>query len=248
MATRQYRSTLYENYATIQVPIWNESNIKHDAVWTHAVMNRLHGWLPPDKSAQCLDIGCGSGLLLQMLRDAGYSHLSGVDISPQAVAIATKLGFKVIQADILGFLRDSHKSYDLIVAFDVVEHFDKDELIELATLILRRLTPKGRFILQTPNALSPWSASVRYGDLTHEWIFDPRCLASTLKMIGFNDIRIREITPYVHGIFSALRWTLWSLIRMGCAAWNLAETGATEGNVYTRNMVAVASKPPELHS
>jgi hypothetical protein len=133
----------------------------------------------------------------------------------------------------------------LITAFDVVEHFGKDEILEVLALIRDRLTPGGRFILQTPNAMSPWAASYRYHDLTHEWIYDPHCITAVLALVGLHEVEIREITPYVHGIPSALRLAAWSVIRAACAVWNLAETGSAGGGVYTRNLMAVAFRPME---
>jgi 2-polyprenyl-3-methyl-5-hydroxy-6-metoxy-1,4-benzoquinol methylase len=242
MANREYRSKLYENYAKVQKPEWSESHSGADAVWRAAALRRLSGWLPADRKAKCLDLGCGSGLLLESLRQAGYFDLQGVDLGGPTVDLARKRGFEVVQDDLRDFLQKSNERFDLITAFDVVEHFGKDEIIDVLTLIHDRLSPGGLFILQTPNAMSPWSASYRYHDLTHEWIFDPHCIAALLQLVGFQDIRIREITPYVHGAFSAMRWALWNLIRIGCAVWNFAETGSAQGGVYTRNMVVVGSR------
>jgi len=243
MPNRMYRSKLYENYATVQTPVWNESDSRRDAVWSQATLSRLHGWLPQDKKAKCLDLGCGSGLLLETLCDAGYSDVRGVDLGGQAINVARKRGHQVVQADLRDFLRGANDSFDLITAFDVIEHFDKDELIEVLALVHDRLSPGGRFILQTPNALSPWAASYRYQDLTHELIFGPHCITSVLQLMGFHDVRIREITPYVHGAFSAVRWALWKVIRMSCALWNIVETGSDKGGIYTRNMVVMAIRP-----
>jgi 2-polyprenyl-3-methyl-5-hydroxy-6-metoxy-1,4-benzoquinol methylase len=240
MPDRQYRSKWYANYARVQKPDWSEPNAKGDAITIQAALSRLQGWLPPDLKGKCLDLGSGNGLLLETLRAAGYSDLQGVDLCGEAIDIARKKGFQVAEADLCGFLRESDERFDLITAFDVVEHFGKDEIIDLFTLIRDHLSPGGRLILQTPNAMSPWASSYRYGDLTHEWIFDPHCIVSVLDLVGFKDVRIREITPYVHGLISALRWVLWRLIRVGCALWNLAETGSAQGGVYTRNMIVVA--------
>jgi 2-polyprenyl-3-methyl-5-hydroxy-6-metoxy-1,4-benzoquinol methylase len=243
MPDRIYRSKLYENYATVQKPEWNESDSRRDAVWAQATLSRLHGWLPQDKKAKCLDLGCGSGLLLETLCDAGYSNLRGVDLGGQAINIARKSGLQVVQADLREFLRNANESFDLITAFDVIEHFDKDEVIDVLALVLNCLNPGGRFILQTPNALSPWAASYRYEDLTHELIFGPHSITSVLQLTGFNDVRIREIAPYVHGAFSAVRWALWKLIRISCAVWNIVETGSEKGGIYTRNMVVMGIRP-----
>ena len=241
--SRQYRSQMYENYSTVQKPAWNESDAEADAVWSQAAFIRLRGWLPRDKRVKCLDLGCGSGLLLETLRGAGYCDVRGVDIGPQGVDISRRKGFRVAEADLRDFFRESSESFDLITAFDVIEHLERDELLDLLPIIYSHLTPGGRFIIQTPNASSPWAASSRYGDLTHEWIFTPRSITSVLRLMGFSEVRSKEVTPYVHGTFSALRWVLWKLIWTGCYLWNLAESGYDCGGIYTRNMMVIAVRP-----
>ena len=243
LTNHQYRCELYQNYSTVQKPDWNEPNAEADAAWSQAAFVRLRGWLPRDKKIKCLDLGCGSGLLLETLRGAGYCDVRGVDIGPQAVDISRRKGFRVAEADFRDFLRESGESFDLITAFDVIEHFGKDELLDLLSIIYDHLSPGGMFIVQTPNASSPWAASSRYGDLTHEWIFNSRSITSVLRLVGFNDVRSKEVTPYVHGMFSALRWGLWKLIRAACILWNLAETGSNQGGIYTRNMMVTAVRP-----
>ena len=104
MPNRNYRSKFYENYVKVQKPEWGEANQKSDAVSIKAGLSRLHGWLPPNLEAKCLDLGCGSGLVLEMLRYAGYSDLRGVDIGGQTVDLARKKGFQVAQADLCKFL------------------------------------------------------------------------------------------------------------------------------------------------
>jgi 2-polyprenyl-3-methyl-5-hydroxy-6-metoxy-1,4-benzoquinol methylase len=242
---RQYRYELYQNYSTVQKPEWNQANAKADAVWSRAALSRLRGWLPHDEKIKCLDLGCGSGLLLETLRDAGYSDVRGVDLGPQGVGMARMKGFRVAQADLRDFLRESSESFDLITAFDVIEHLERDELLDLLPIIYSHLTPGGRFIIQTPNAFSPWAASSRYGDLTHEWIFTPHSITSVLQLMGFTEVRSREVTPYVHGAFSAVRWVLWKLIWTGCYVWNLAESGSDHGGIYTRNLMVIAVRPLE---
>jgi predicted TPR repeat methyltransferase len=90
-----------------------------------------------------LDLGCGAGHLLQALRDAGYGDLRGVDISPEAVAIARSKGFDVTQADLRDYLCGATEAFDLITAFDVIEHFGKDEVLEVLCLVRERLEPGG---------------------------------------------------------------------------------------------------------
>ena len=163
-----------------------------------------------------------------------------MDRSPQAIEGARRRGFSAIHADLVQYLTGSAEHYDLITAFDVVEHFGKDELLDLLHLVRSRLAPNGRFIIiQTPNASSPWASSYRYGDLTHELMFDAKCLMSVSRVTGFGDVYAREVGPHIHGVSSAIRKVGWGIIWSSCALWNLIETGSTQGGIYTRNMMVL---------
>ena len=239
---REYRAALYGRYASVQVPGWLTPDPGADAVWARAALRRLRGWLPADRSAEILDIGCGAGHLLEALRSAGYRNLRGLDVSPEAVAIARTRHADVHHANLRDYLQETHETFDLICAFDVIEHFRKDEILHVLTLIWKCLNPSGILVLQTPNAMSPWAAHYRYRDLTHELIFSPECLVSTLTLCGFRSIELREVQPYVHGIKSCVRWGLWKLVWAASAIWNLAETGGLCGGIYSRNMMLRAVK------
>lgn len=242
MPERNYRTVLYENYVSIQAPEWVEDNARASAVRCAGGLCRLRNWLPSAKNAKCLDLGCGSGRLLRALRGTGYSDVHGVDFGPQATDLARKAGFQVTQADLRKYLMESREHFDLITAFDVIEHFGKDEAIDVLQLIWKRLKPGGIFILQTPNALSPWSNSLKYGDLTHEVIYTPKCLASLLRMTGFTRIETRNVQPCIHSLKGFILWPLRTAVWFGYAGWSLAETGSLLGGVYSRNMLMRAMK------
>jgi SAM-dependent methyltransferase len=148
----------------------------------------------------------------------------------------------VVQGDVMEFLKDKVEQYDLISAFDVIEHFRKNEIMPLLALLFRALRPGGRLILQMPNAESPWFGSVAYGDFTHEWFFTPTGLEAVLRMAGFDRFQAIEITPYIHGAKSFLRFWLWRLVHWGLAVWSLAETGGAGSGVYSRVFMATVVK------
>ena len=205
-------------------------------------MCRWKNWLPASGEVKCLDLGSGSGRLLRAFRGAGYFNIRGVDLGQQGADIARKSGLEIVQADLREYLRESVESFDVITAFDVIEHFTKDEGIEVLQLVFKRLKPGGMLILQTPNALNPWSISMRYGDLTHEVIFSPTCAASLLRLTGFSQIEAREAGPCIHSLKGLMFWPLRKAVWLGYAAWNLAETGSLLGGVYSRNMLIRARK------
>ena len=240
--SKLYREKLYARYASAQVPDWLGEPSKSARINRNGHAHRLLRWLPVARNASILDLGCGSGELLTVLRSLGFNNLTGVGVGPEQVAIARTRGHSVVQADIVEYLRASDQSFDMIFAFDVIEHFTKDEVLDLLDFIWRRLKPGGKLIVQTPNAMSPWGYYLRYNDLTHELIFGPSCLASTLRLCGFKDMQFREVTPYVHGIASAVRWILWKLVKVGLITLNCIESGEFYSGAYTRNMLVCALK------
>jgi 2-polyprenyl-3-methyl-5-hydroxy-6-metoxy-1,4-benzoquinol methylase len=99
------------------------------------------------KSGSILDIGCGEGLLLETVKDNFEIH--GIDISEYAVAITNKkLGRNV--ATCLNIEKNTiHGKYDVITAFDVLEHLHNPS--DTIRKILDALRPEGVFIFTVPN-------------------------------------------------------------------------------------------------
>jgi len=114
---------------------------------------RREAHLPPN--AQILEIGCGTGHNLAMLSDFG--QVEGLELDDEARAISEKrLGRRVMSSPLpeLGEVPDRH--YDLIGAFDVIEHIDDDRaaLASIAT----KLKPGACFIMTVPAHQWMWSA------------------------------------------------------------------------------------------
>lgn len=80
--------------------------------------------IPENAQWRILDLGCGSGLSGQELKDIAV-HLVGVDISPRMLAKAREKNIynELLEADILNALRDVKANYDLIVAADTLVYF-----------------------------------------------------------------------------------------------------------------------------
>jgi SAM-dependent methyltransferase len=101
-----------------------------------------------------LDVGCGGGLFLHMLKERGYS-VAGLDFSVDAAAVAWKVqGVPVVCAD---FARAplAEESCAAVTMYHVVEHlYDPAAYLDAA---MRVLKPDGRLIVQVPNA-SSWQS------------------------------------------------------------------------------------------
>lgn len=241
-STPNYRQRIFKEYTSysqnLQTPL-DSGKIKR---WAQGYGTYLKGWLPQRKGASILEVGCGSGKLLHFFKAREYTNITGVDISAEHVQLAKKIVEAVVQADIMEFLENVDKTYDLIIGLDIIEHFQKDEVLRFLDACYKTLKPHGRIILQTPNAQSPFVPSIFFGDVTHEICFTPNGLQRVLNLCGFHNVQVRETGPVVHGFASALRYVFWRMIRQGLRLWNLIETGNCEDAVFTRTFLISAHK------
>jgi SAM-dependent methyltransferase len=109
----------------------------------------------PPADATILELGCGTGHNLAML--GGFGHVDGHELDDEARAMSeVRLGRKVMSSPLpeLEEVQDGH--YDLIGAFDVIEHID-DDAAALAS-IATKLKAGGTFIMTVPAHQWMWSA------------------------------------------------------------------------------------------
>ena len=242
--TEDYRTRIYRHYATQFMDEGEQFELAGAERWGKAYDWYLRGLLPIDKQASILDLACGAGKMLHFLKTRGYQQVSGVDVSPEQVGIARQVVPDVHQGNLLEFLHTRKQAYDLIIGLDIIEHFHKDEVLQVLDNCFSALRPKGRLILQTPNADSPWGTYLRYGDFTHEVCFQHNSLSRLLRLCGFVNIESRELgpVPWGYSMKSTARWLLWRTIRMALQVYNLAETGSAGSGVFTRVFLAAGYK------
>lgn len=234
--TDAHRQRVYARYKTVQGgtgagagDLWSEHNLIPE--------------LPADRSARILDIGCGTGDLVAQLRGAGYTGVHGIDISEEQVRIAAERGIEGVElADLRDHLSANAGGYDVILAMDVLEHFDPGGLFEVLDLIAAALAPGGLLLARSPNAVSPFFGRYRYGDLTHGVAFTTRSLRQALRATGFEDIRFAAVDPVPRGLVRTVRYLLWQGIA-GVFKFMLAvETGQLRGHVVTQNLFVAARR------
>lgn len=114
--------------------------------------------------SRVLEIGYGNGSFLAYSKARKW-EVVGTEVSTDLVEIASRKGFDVHHADNLRDFRDD--SFDLIVAFDVLEHIPEENLLEFLRQIVRTLRDGGCFIARFPNGDSPFGLPAQNGDITH---------------------------------------------------------------------------------
>jgi SAM-dependent methyltransferase len=202
----------------------------------------LRGLLPIDSGVVGLDLGCGDGGLLLLLRSLGYGAVKGVDRSVEQINRARERGLDCEVGNALDVLQTMENSLDLIVAFDLIEHLTKSELDRLLERAHAALRPGGTFLVKTPNGSSPLFGNVFYSDFTHETALTERSLSHILRLAGFRDPVFREAGPVPYGVRGSLRFLAWQFVRALMTAVEYVETGGGGSAVKTRVMIAAAKK------
>jgi O-antigen chain-terminating methyltransferase len=140
-----------------------------------------------------LDVGCGRGELLRLLREAGI-EASGVDADTDMVAYARGEGLDVVQADVLAHLESlPDASLGGVFAGQVVEHLPVPALLRLLELAVQKLRSGGLFVAETINPLSPLALRSYFADLTHAQPLVPDTLALLARQGGFREVETRYL-------------------------------------------------------
>ncbi|MBK7560881.1 MAG: class I SAM-dependent methyltransferase [Chitinophagaceae bacterium] len=143
-----------------------------------------------DKNLNILDIGCGLGQLLNNLKKNGFVNLYGVDINKESIEICKKNNLSVDEiTDVREYAKKCTTKFDRIVMSHVLEHIDKEIIIDTLAHIKKHLLKEGGiFLLMVPNAQSSTGAYWRYEDFTHTTLFTAGSCLYVLKAAGFSHI------------------------------------------------------------
>ncbi len=144
-----------------------------------------------------VDLGCGRGEFLGLLRDAGISA-RGIDLNHEMVERCRAQGFTVDETDALSFLRAAAPgSVGGLIASQVVEHLAPDYLMRLLAAATVALRPGAPIVLETINPAC-WSAffDSYIRDLTHVRPVHPDTLKFLVMAAGFADVRVEGRSPY----------------------------------------------------
>lgn len=237
-----YRNKFYDKYHTqFNSQISQVDSKVLNSLFTHYDFKIFPYLKNYRKDSNILELGCGPGYLLDYLKLKGFTNSIGIDISSEQIDIAKSKGHNFRLDDVFNFLRNSTAKYDLIFAFDLIEHFSKDELLELTTLIYNHLHKDGLFIIRTPNGQGLFSGQIIYGDLTHQTIFTPNSLTQLFINIGFNNLNFIENAPVRKNLVGFLRATMWSTLKIILNLVMLIEVGGTQ-KIWTRDFYCVAKK------
>jgi O-antigen chain-terminating methyltransferase len=156
------------------------------------ITGRLARYLPLFAAGgEVLDIGCGRGEFLALLRESGRRPL-GLDLSDSMLEEARERGLTCVKADALEFLKARPAaSLDGIFSSQVIEHFEPGYLRRVIAECFRALRPGAVLLLETINPLSLFALSrIYFLDPTHQRPLHPEYMRYLLENSGFGAVEI----------------------------------------------------------
>ncbi len=162
------------------------------------IRGRIAAYLPYlAAGGPALDLGCGRGEALALLRDHGIAA-RGVDGSARMVAACRERGLDASQGDLFAALAAAPAaSLGAVLSFHVVEHLPIGELDRLVRLAWRALRPGGVLILETPSPLSLVVAARNFWlDPTHVRPVHPESLRLLYELAGFDPVERLDLRPF----------------------------------------------------
>ena len=150
-----------------------------------------------DGASNILDVGCGRGEFLDVLRERGITA-RGLDLNGEMVEVCRSHGLEAEVGDALAYLRGlPDASLGGMFAAQVVEHLDPQYLIRLLAVAFQKLRPGSKIVLETINPQCWFAFFDSYlRDITHAQPLHPDTLQYLLVASGFQRTTVRYSAPY----------------------------------------------------
>jgi len=142
-----------------------------------------------------LDIGCGRGEFLELLRTEGIGSY-GIDVDEDMVNYCRSRGLCVERIDAISYLQEiEDKGLDGVFLDQVVEHLENEYLMKVLRLSYQKMIYGSYIVAETVNPLSFTSFANFYIDMSHKKPLHPQTLSYLFESAGFREVRIEFHSP-----------------------------------------------------
>lgn len=242
-----WKNRIYESYMTNGFKDAHDNKKEYTLHARYFHKNYLK-YLPADKNARILELGCGMGHFAYFCVGEGYKNYIGIDASEENIiyikkTFGKKLDVKVM--DIMDILEEEERenTCDAVIFNDVIEHLTKPEIIRVLDGIHRVLAPGGVLLVKTPNMANPYvSTAGRYIDITHEVGFTEKSMLQVLRATGYCNIKIigtdiYVLNPLVSALAKAVSWIINKVLFLFSVLY-----GRTSLRIFEKDILAAAYK------
>ncbi len=165
----------------------------------------------PFPEARILEVGCATGRLLGLLKEAGFPNVSGLDPSPSCGEAAGRLYGVPVRTGSLHDLQEDPSPVEVLILIGVLEHLH--DLRPALNSLRRKLSEGGRIYVEVPDATGFkrfLDAPYQQFSTEHVIFFSPASLTAVLAAEGFRPLLLKQefrphsgasTMPVVWGVF-----------------------------------------------
>lgn len=144
-----------------------------------------------DCTGTILDIGCGRGEFLELLRENNMQAI-GIDINEKMVNLCRSKGLEVYEEDALSLLKRNQK-FGGIFCGHLIEHLEIDKVSEFLNSCFTSLVPGGTLVIITPNPQNLYVITEGFwNDISHKRPYPLTLLQKLLIKAGFTIVDMGE--------------------------------------------------------
>jgi 2-polyprenyl-3-methyl-5-hydroxy-6-metoxy-1,4-benzoquinol methylase len=160
------------------------------------IKEKFKNYLPfLHKDMDILDVACGRGEFLEVLKENGFTSAMGVDISKEFVKTNLNNGLTVVCESWDTYLACHRQEFDVITSFQFLEHLEITEIVDFLNKALLALKPKGILIVEFPNIESlTVGCNQFYLDVTHKSKINKTLFWHLSEFIGFDVVEEKNLT------------------------------------------------------
>jgi SAM-dependent methyltransferase len=226
---------------------WNQNNFyvlpEEDRVYFTKELERCG--IDTRKRISVFEIGFGNAKFAKYCHEHGFVY-AGSELDPELVARALSLNIEAYSSNREISRIAGGRLFDLVVAFDVFEHIELHDLIEMLRDAKEILSEGGRVVARFPSGDSPFSAPIFNGDMTHRTLIGLGKLDQVCRISGLRIVRVhaQSITVLGLGFGNAVRKVLALAGRHLLSAILTRLYYGKQDLVFDPNMIAVLEAEP----
>lgn len=155
--------------------------------------------MPTEKSADILVISCGPGYFVNMLKQEGYTQITGIDSTEAQINWTQKKNLNCVQARAFEYLESlDDSSLDAIFCEQEINHLTKDEIVSFLQLAYQKLKPGAKLVCHALNGANPVTgAEALAQNFDHYNTFTEYTMKQILDYCGYRNVNVFPLNLYV---------------------------------------------------
>lgn len=194
----EIKKSEFKNYSKRDLYYYLFENIFYNKETIIKIQSNYIKYVPKNSDKKFLDIGCGRGEFLSLLKENNICA-KGIEINKLEADLLTHKGFDVINIEAIKFLKNTADIFSGISLIEVVEHLSFDDIFELISLAYNKIEFGGKIIIETLNPQNISNLKFFYLDLTHIRPVNFQTLQFMCEFVGFKNCKLVYSVPNKKG-------------------------------------------------